>query len=221
MDIEDHIWFSMAFISFLISLTTYFRKCIPFYLKCFPPFLGVTIVIEYLLIREAITYKNNQDLYNISSVITFTFNLFILWQVAYSKKFKRIILFSALLYPVLATINLGVIQGVRKFSSINFDLGSILIIAFVVAYFYELYLFPRYARLSAQPDFWICTGLLVFYGTTFPIFAVTNFVTYFPSIFLNVMWQILELASYLILCFFSIAFICAIKSYKKGTVEST
>src|SRR5690348_14855417 len=137
MDVRDYLLFGIPPVCFLTSLIVYFQKNVPSYLKFFPPFLLAHIVMNYLLYEEALLYKNNQDLYNLWSIMSFTFWFFILWQIIYSKKIKRIVFFSACFYPIITLINIWY-HGAKAFSSINFDLGSILIIVFASYYFYEL-----------------------------------------------------------------------------------
>lgn len=218
--IEDYITFGVNSLSFLSSLIVYSKKNLPLYIRLFPLFILAQIVSGYLLIWEAWLFRSNQDLYNLWSILVFTFFLFVLSQIGYSSKMKRITFSAACFYPTVAIINIW-FQGVKKFSTLNFDLGSILIIVFVSGYYYELYRFPRYTKLLAQPNFWICTGLLFFYATTFPVFAVVNFVTDFPRAFLDAMGLILYIAYDALCLFFTIAFICVFRKNNAITLGNT
>jgi hypothetical protein len=68
------------------------------------------------------------------------------------------------LYVVAVAYNLMFIQGFNNFHTYTFLIGSFFIVVFCCLFFYESVL-PEHldTKLTLQPFFWVCTGLLLFY----------------------------------------------------------
>src|SRR5689334_19465584 len=115
------------FISFLASLTLYFRKPVSLYLKFFPFFLFITVIVEIIGAMFKFKYKWVTGMYNYFSVFEIVFYLFVLYQIIQNKNAKRIILYAGLLYPVIASINIYMHKA-SVFHSITYSVGAILLV---------------------------------------------------------------------------------------------
>jgi hypothetical protein len=93
-------------------------------------------------------------------------------------------------------------------------MGAILVIAFVIYYFYELFRTPRYEKLILQPDFWIATAFLFFYGPTLPILAATNLIVDYPGKFLDAAEDVIYIANFTEYCLLTIASVLAMRQFK-------
>src|SRR6266700_8105039 len=100
MSLALYFYYVILILCFLAGLTVYFRKAVPVYLKFFPPFLLLTIIIEIIARIMAIRYGANQSLYSFFEVFEFAFYFFVLHYIIRSKRGGKIILFTAWLYPV-------------------------------------------------------------------------------------------------------------------------
>jgi len=165
----------------------------------------------------AIRYGANQSLYSFFEVFEFAFYFFVLHYIIRSKRGGKIILFTAWLYPVIALANIFFVQGVHLnvFATYSYSLGVILIIAFCVYYFYELFRAPGYSGLLQLPSFWICSGLLIFYGCTLPLFVAANVLRDYSNAELRNLGLVLSWANYVLYLSFAIACLCGIKFPKR------
>lgn len=203
----------IEFICFLASITLYFQASIPQYLKTFPFFLIITIIVEitaWLLMKERIDVTL---LFCFFTAFEFEYYLLIIMYSIYKLKAKRIISWVLAIYPVLVLINIFFIQP-GKFHTITYSLGCLLIVAACIYYFFELFQSTHSVNLIKEPSFWICSGLLFFYCCTFPLIGLWNQLRGLPSIFLQNLNAILQLLNILLYSLFSIACLCRLKLRK-------
>ena len=201
-------------ISFILSCFLVFKSSIPIYIKAFTPFLLLSITIEFI---ASWIIKNGHSsilLYNFLSTFECCFYLWILSSIVRSKMLKKIIFKIIILYPVMVLADIYFIQQKGNFHSISYAFGCLLIIFFSIAYFYELFAKPQATRLSNEPAFWICSGLLFFYSVSFPLFVSANLIKSFPHILSNNMQIILIILNVFLYSLFSIAFLCKIQIRK-------
>jgi hypothetical protein len=202
-------------VAFLTGLFTLFRSATPFHLRAFVIFLFITFIIEiigfYIQLR---LHRNNTAIYNLFTVFEFSFYFYLLHEEVLNKKAKRIIFYIGWAYALLALINIFFIQGIKIFHTMTYSLGCFLIAAVCIYFFLELFQRPRSVNLTAQPAFWICSGLLFFYSCSFPLFAFANFVTKLPPIILKSLGYVLNLLNVLLYSSFTIAFLCRLKVRK-------
>lgn len=215
MTITAYLIFEL--ISLLASLSLYFQKSMPGYMKLFPVFIFVTIVVEIIggmLMDRGIP---NVLLYNLFFTVEFVFYLFILRNFVHSRKVKKLIFYISLVYPVLALINIFFIQ-VNTFESITYSLGCLLIVGVCVYYFLELFQLPHSVNLKREPAFWICSGLLFFYCCSFPLFGLNNYLLSTSGVILQNLTSILSVINILLYSLFTIAFLCRVK-FRKAIIE--
>jgi hypothetical protein len=68
------------------------------------------------------------------------------------------------LYTIAVAANLIFLQGTQSFHTYTFLLGSFFIVVFCCFFFFETIQPETISlKLSQQPFFWVCTGLLVYY----------------------------------------------------------
>ncbi len=130
----------------------------------FIPFLFLTVLVEIVG-----TWFNHQGIrnywmYNAFTTTEFLFYAFLFYKHLHNPVFKKVALAFIPFYILAVSINLLFIQGTNYFHTYTFLLGSFFIVVFCCFFFYESIL-PQHInqRMSKQPFFWICTGLLIFY----------------------------------------------------------
>jgi hypothetical protein len=201
-------------ISFFASLLIYFKKGTGLYLKSFPFFLLITIIVE--IIGSLLSDKkiNTLLLYNIFSTFEFIFYFWILRQVIKNKKAKKIILYCLYLYPLLVFSAIVFWMKPNSFHATTYAFGCLMIVAICVYYFFELFQLSHSVNLIRQPAFWICSGLLFFFSCSFPIYGFANFLSQLPAIILRNLEVILNIMNILLYTSFTIAFVCKFKVRK-------
>jgi hypothetical protein len=204
-----------VFLSFLAGLTTYFRPRASFYLRVFPIFLLITIVIEINGQYLSNHHRSNAELYNFFGVFEFTFYFWVLRHFIRNSFAKKIIFHLVWIYPLLSLIIIIFFQGINIFNTITFSLGSLFIAVITIYYFFELFQLSGSIPLLREPSFWICLGLLIYYSCSFPMFAlVTRLGNNTPGFILNNLAIILDLTNILLYSSFTIAFLCSLRMRK-------
>lgn len=190
-------------------MTVYFRRDVPAYLKYFPPFLLLTIVIELIGDKIANQYVNSLLMYDLFVIFEFVFYFFVLYHFFTHRVVKRLIIVAICCYPLLAFADMFWLQGARKFDSYSYSLGALLVIAVCVRYFFELPNAPRILwEILREPSFWVVCALLIFYAATLPVFAGISLVSRFSSRAMKVSANLVMFLNYLLYSLFTVAFLC-------------
>ena len=194
----------------LASITLFFQASAPRYLKTFPFFMLITLIVEitaWLLLQ----YKINVTLlYIVFTSFEFMFYLFVIAYSIYNLKVRKIILWLLAVYPVLVLLNRLFIQQ-KSFHTITYSIGCLLVVAACIFYFFELFQSTHSVNLIKEPAFWICSGLLFFYCCTFPLIGLWNYLHNLPGIILKNLNDILTFLNILLYSLFSIAFLCRLR----------
>ncbi len=196
------------------GLIGYFQPATDIYLKLFPLFLLLTVVVIFIANYLSAHNGNNTVLYNFFGAFEFCFYFFVLYRIIQKELMKKIVFWILCIYPVLALINIFFIQGLNSFHSITYALGCLLIVTICVYYFLELFQLDHSVNLARQPAFWICSGLLFFYACTFPIFGLLNFLRSLPYVILKNLETIIDLLNIFLYSSFTIAFLCRLRTRK-------
>lgn len=164
-------------ISLLLAFFYLFQKSKP-YKKTY--FLILLILFTGTVLELFATYLANQGIRNLFYYnlvfILFETNLILLYcfLVSEIKKIKRFILISMISFTSWYIINALYFQNIfMEFQTNSYVLGSLLIILFSGRFFYEIFSFQKYpeGNLLAIPHFWIITGIIFFYATSFMFFV--------------------------------------------------
>ncbi len=210
----NDIYILSIFFSLLASMTVYFPKGQPLYLRLFPPNLAFVFITEYTAVQLAYKGQSNIELYNISSTVEIIFYLWVLSQIIMKVPIRKCLQLAAVLFPVVVMLNKYLIQKGTRYLTLTVALGSLLIVLAAIYYFYELFRSEKSINLAREPSFWIVSGLLFFYSCSFPLFTLIN-AFYSPSN--KIIFYLLHLSSVLNILLYSsfmIAFLCRIKIRK-------
>lgn len=201
-------------ISMLASLTLYFQKNTPFYLKTFPVFLIITIGVELIGLWFTQHGKSNVRMFNCFTTAEFVYYLYILRSIIVSKKVKTLINYLMVLYPAGALFNIYFIIPRFQFHTVTYSIGCILIAAVCIYYFFELFQLSKSMTLVREPAFWICSGLLFFYCCSFPLFGMWNLLTSVSNVIIRNIDYILKFLNTLLYSMFTIGFLCRLRVKK-------
>ena len=198
----------------MASLTGYFQVKDQRYLRVFPFFLLLTILVEIISQYLMSQGKRPTILYSFFTSFEFVFYVYILREIIQSKRMKKYILIALWIFVLALFINFLFLQKTYLFSSLTYSVGCLLIAVGCIYFFYELFQQPHSVNLVRLPAFWICSGLLFYYTCTFPIYGILNFIRNAPNfIKVNVQWIIILLNVFLYSSF-TIAFLCRLRTRK-------
>lgn len=209
----SNIYFVILGISFLISSTVYWRKDAPAYFKFFPPFLLLTIIVEFAGRIMAQSNVPNIPLYAVFLPSEFVFYFLILSYIIQSARWKKLIRHSCWVYSIMILASI-VWVGINSFPTIIYSVGCILLISFCSRYFYETFEMPNSSNPLREPNFWIVCALFIFYGGSLPVWIATNLMYDFSDNTLHLLSTILLSLNYILYSSFTIAFLCNLKPSK-------
>ena len=202
-------------ITFLISLGLFYQPKADPYLRLFPYFLFLDMILESLSYYVSIRVKTNLIVSNPLTVFTFCFYFFILRQIVHHPIAKKVILYLLFIYPVIALFNIYFVLKNADFHSVTYSIGCLLVVAICIYYFLELFQQTRMVSLLRQPAFWICSGLLFYSACSFPLYGLNNLVfrnvSYGTIRNLMILFNLLDVFLY---SSFIIAFLCRIRVRK-------
>lgn len=200
-------------ISLLASCTVYTMKS-PQYLRYFPPFLLATLIIEIIGSYYSSIAKNNIALYNFFGVFEFTFYLIMISMIIRNQAIKKLVLITTLLYVIGSVVNIVFLLKMKTFHTVTYAIGCLLVVAACVYFFFELFKLPKAVKLSNNPAFWICSGLLFFYCCGFPLFGMTNLISGISRMIIKNFSAIITILNVFLYSLFTIAFLCRLKIRK-------
>jgi hypothetical protein len=166
---------------------------------------------------------HNNILTNSSAIAEFSFYYFVLRELIFNVKVKKIILYTIIIYALFALINIFLIQGYDRYNTINFTMGMVITVVFCIYYFFELFQKTETLSLVRLPGFWIVCAILINNVLTFPIFALLSFMNELTKsnlktsrvIFDNIttIFNIINILTYLL---YSIGFLCRIRTTRSA-----
>lgn len=209
----QYISIIIILISLIAGITVYFTSRTPFYLKTFPVFLLGCLFTDIYGRYLHSTGQQNVYLYNLFSVYSFTYYLYVLQRIVQNRKVKRILLGIAVLFPILSILIIST-QSTDTFSSTVYTIGSLAIIIIGIYYFFELFQLKHAINLAREPAFWICCGLLFFYCCSFPLLGLANYLYRLSPLLLENLTFILSFLNVLLYSLFTIGFLCRLRFHK-------
>ncbi len=207
--LPSYYYFILA--SFLASLTVYSWHYPKLYLRLFPFFLLLTLIIEALGSYASEHGRNNMYLYNYFSTFEFLFYMWMISNIISSKRIRYLMWITMAVYAIITVLNILLIVKKTELHVTTYAAGCLLVVMFCIYYFLELFRRPKSVVLSRTPEFWICSGLLFFYCCGFPLYALITF--WGDLVIANFVFIITILNSFLY-SLFAIAFLCRINSRK-------
>lgn len=187
------------------------------YLKIFPVLILVVLVGEFIGFHMGNKHQTNVFLYNIISILEFTFYFFCyysIYRVALAKKTMLVVL---LVYFACAVINIFFIQGKNIFHTYTYMLACLLIIAASIYYFLEMFRYPQTGSITRDPGFWIISALLFYYSCVLPVFGIVNYISSISPSLNQIFGFIIKLTNILLYSLFTLAFLCKLNIRKRYT----
>lgn len=208
-EVPLHVYFIGA--GFLISLWRYRVNVNTPYLRFFPAFLLISIIIEVIAANFWSQGEDNVIIYNFFTLFEFAFYFIVQYQTITDSGFRKILTISAFAYFVLSFANIFFYQGLHTFHTITYSLGCLLICTYSIFFLFEIFRLPKSISLTRVPSFWINIGLIFFYCCSFPFFALSGLLEGSSSFILDNLDKFIMVLNILLYSLFSISFLCQTK----------
>lgn len=140
MRFTHYFYYATLILSFLSSLLVYRQKDAGLYLRLFPHFLFLTLIVEGTGMALMLQDINNMVLYNYFSVLEFIFYFFVFSQLLVNRQAQAACFFSILAYPVIALLNIIFLTDKRELHYTTYGIGAILVCVFSGYSLYEIYI---------------------------------------------------------------------------------
>lgn len=164
------------------------------------PLLVVWSISDILAIFSAIIFKNNSPVFHAYALIGLLLLLTYYYPQLKDLPHMRSVFFIGVLgYGIIWGLNLMFFQPLLILPSNAIMFASVLILFFVLTSFKYMLDHPIETSLFLQPRFWVNTGILIFYSSTFFYFFVHTYlhkIGQYPSflkpvlVIPNIIWVI-------------------------------
>ncbi|HMI63947.1 MAG TPA: hypothetical protein VK518_23685 [Puia sp.] len=215
MPVPIYIYLASVLIAFLSSLTS-FRLDLPFHLKLFSCLLGLTLLVELTASILVFGYhRSNRWLYNGFMLVEFSTYAYYYLRIIPSRKLKKILQAFLLIFPIFWGI-VEIKTGFYAWNGFVVTVGSFFSVLFALMYYYRIITTPEIMVLRTLPEFWIATGMVIFYLGSFSFFGMLNFINKYPKVAVRLLdvYEILDIVMYAL---FSYGFLCRIINTKKSS----
>lgn len=159
-----HVFIWAEMLAMLISLICWKRLLrTPFFY--FIPYLIMTVAAEWSGVYTGLHHHldvNNQ-IFNITTLLEFSFFYFLFFSSIKSISSKKIILVLTAFYLVSSLVNILFIQGFSTFNSYTMLIGTMVVVFCVFLYFYSAFEQNITVNLLKEPMFWVSIGIFLFY----------------------------------------------------------
>ena len=209
------IYISVIALSFLSSLVS-FRLDYAFHLKIFSLLLGLTLITELLAVHglHLLSLKSNLPIYNTFVLVEFWIYVWFFSRILRNKKILLLTKWFLILFPFLWLITIVFIFGINNWNSYIIITGSAFTVFLSVYYYYELFTSAELVTLTKKPEFWIATGLIIFYAGNLPFTGMLN---YLASNYKELAIKLVTVLRVLIIVMYSLfiyAYLCPINIRK-------
>jgi hypothetical protein len=212
-----YIYLASILIAFLSSLNS-FRLDLPFHLKLFSCLLGLTLVVELFqgVFIRVFHFKNNFWIYNAFGLVEFWLYGYFYYRVIEVKILRRIIFLFMVIFPIFWVITIFFLFGFNVWNSYVVIVGSFFSVLFAVMYYYQLITAREIRSLRNMPEFWIATGMLIFYLGELPFYGTLNFLMSHNLGLTKSLLNILKVLDTLMYGLFSYGFLCLTINTRKS-----
>jgi hypothetical protein len=195
-----------AFISSLLPK----RLLMPLHLRLFSMLLGLTVLVEFFanFAIKPLHLKRNDIVYTPFMLIEFMVYACFFYMILTGKRIKRLIIVYMCLFPLFWCFAVFKVFGFTGWNSYVFILGAVATICMAVIYYYQQFTSPDLVRLDRTPEFWIATGLIIFYTINLPYFGMLNYLVHNykdVAVFFLIVSKILTILMYSL---FAYAYLC-------------
>ena len=203
-----YIYLAAIAVAFLASLTVW-RPGGPVHLRLFSVLLGLDLCTECVAVWMMMSHQKNSWLYNSFMLVEYWSYAYFFYRIIEFPRMKKIIQVYLVSFPVFWVFVVCLVTF-HRWNSYVFNVGSFCTICFASVYYYQLFTRPDLVRLQRQPEYWIATGLILFYSCVLPLLGMLNFlVINFPMIG-KLFVPVLDILNIILYSFITYAYLCRI-----------
>ncbi len=183
----------------------------PFHLKVFSILLGVTLLVELVASNLFFGWDKDHPNYFIYNGFLLPEMLVYAWfyhRIIHIKPVKTGIVIVSALFILQNLYTFFILSGFYKWNAYLYLVSAVFATLIVVCYYFELLLSDQYVRLSKHSEFWIATGMLVFYTCQIPFFGSLNYLLEHKSKLIPVLFASIEYIDALMYGAFAYAYLC-------------
>lgn len=200
----DIVYVTSTGIAFCASLGSFMKRS-GIHLKIFSVLLGVTFFMELYI---AVSRVSSAPLYNLFVLPEFCIYAWFYYRIFEIQSVKKCILFFLVAYP-LTWLGLTFFEfGLHRFNTTVFVLGAFFTVCLAILYYQQLWISDKIEALSTHVEFWISTGLLIFYSCQLPYLALLNYLIKNHLDLARAFIPVLQICDTIMYCMFTYAFIC-------------
>ena len=209
----SHLYIIVIAIAFGISLTSFktnFQKP----LRLLSVLLGLTVVAEFIAVDgfEVLPIKNNMVIYNPFMLIEFCFYAIFFKMIIRLRWFKKMIDWYLILFTFFWLVNVVFIFGINAWVSYVSVVGSLFTIFFAIMYYYQILTETEVHSLTKIPEFWIATGVIIFYAGNLPYTGMLNFLIHNYKNLASQLTYVLKVLNIVMYSLFAYAYLCQPKT---------
>jgi len=217
MPILIWIYILAVFIAFLSSLRS-FRLDFPFHLKLFSCLLGLTFLVELAAAILVFGYhRSNHWLYNLFILVEFWVYAYYYLLIIPTGSWRKLLQVFLAIFPIFWFITVFFVFGFNTWNSYVIIAGSFFSVLFALMYYYRVITAGEILSLRNTTEFWIATGMLIFYLTSLSFFGTLNFLNkYHPraAVTLLSVYEVLDIIMYAL---FIYGFLCRTTNIMKSS----
>lgn len=209
--------------SFLVSLISFTYRY-PWHLRLFSILLGFTALTEVAAI--AIVHKyihwingKNYFIYNSFIIIEFVIYAAFYYQISLYAKVRKLILLLTSVYILFWYFSVFWINGFYKWNSYVITVEGIFAVFCAITYLNQILKSDKLIRLYSHPEFWIATGMLIFYSCQAPFFGMLNYLVKNYRVLSTALLNVVDVLNILMYLIFTYAFLCPL-IHKKSLSQS-
>jgi hypothetical protein len=221
MPLLVYIYLAFVGIAFLSSLNA-FRLDFPLQLKVFSLLLGLDFLVEFTstVLISLLRIRTNVPLYNCFMLVeTMTYAWFFR-AILTSRVLKGLIGGFLILFPIFWVIVVFFVFGIYRWNSYVAIIQSLFTVCVAAIFYYQLFTAPTLIRLTTSPEFWIATGLIIFYTCNLPYLGMLNFITKDYLSLAKSLLKLLQVLNIIMYSLFTLAYLCT-KRITISTMKSS
>lgn len=216
MPLITYIYLATILIAFISSLIS-FRLDFPFHLRLFSCLLGLTVVDEVTATLLAYWIrKPNHWVYNSYTLIEFCVYGYFFRSLLAGRNTQRLLLGFLFIFPIFWCITVFFIFGFTKWNSYVVIVGSFFTVVFCLLYYYRLLTAHEIVKLRHLSEFWIVTGMLIFYMAELPYFGALNYLIAHHEEMAEKLMIVLQSLGILMYLLFTYGYLCRIRKPMKS-----
>ncbi|OQP66049.1 hypothetical protein A3860_15805 [Niastella vici] len=188
-------------------------------LKLLPWFLLLTFINEILAMTWPKRLGGNYFIYNIYLIFQFCFYSYMLVQMIENRRMKQLLTCLAIAYSIFATLNIGVIQGMHTFNTLNYFTGAVILSFFSGYSLNEQFKKDIACNPFKKPYFWIASSILVLETAMVPLLLPPYFDLHLSKVELRLISILLNLINLIVYSMFIVAFRYLYKNSVRSSLQ--